>query len=174
MRPDGQDSQLDLVGVRPVRICLNPTVDVVWHPIRDPAGAGRAEFRGCDPRAAHVGVRDLGGAEHIVNRRGYDRAWIGCLFDEEEPVPGRCDGGRALDRFAHASWTLLQPAPDRGEASLRQAGVVPFRPGLQRPRVTSRPARERRSRSMLPCPPHWVSSTLPGLRARASRRHRRS
>lgn len=43
---DGLNRQLDLVCVRPVRVHLNPAMDVVWQPTRQLTGATRAEFRG--------------------------------------------------------------------------------------------------------------------------------
>src|SRR5437764_11848852 len=86
---DGLNRELDLVGVRPVRVRLRPPVHVVWQTVRQLIGATRAELRGSDRLAAHVNFKKSRCANYIVNRRGHDRARIRRFLDEEEPVPGR-------------------------------------------------------------------------------------
>jgi hypothetical protein len=98
---NGVGRELDLVGVRAVRIRLHPPGHVVCQTIRQLTAATSAEHRGSDRLAARVDLERLGGARYIVDGGGYNRA-------------GSRPSSTSRNKFPAASFSkLATPRPPR-------------------------------------------------------------
>ena len=152
MRGDGVGRELDLVGVRPVRIRLHPPVAVVCQTIWQLTGGTRAEHRGSDRLAARVDLERLGGARYIVDGGGYNRARIPSFLQEQKPVPGcvvlEARDTQAPGRRDDTPHPLARKPPCERNA---HCGETPFRPVRPPPAPADGPADRSRDRTASQC-----------------------